>query len=127
MRSASLRWKVETMATIEQRLSALEAKRIGRRPDDPRQAAMGRLFVALREALPDDEPEYITTGFARRAVYSSTHQSHMDKVRALAGRIAAGEVSEGDRSLLEALPQDAALDMPASEFITLIAGIDMLY
>lgn len=122
-----MRWKVETMATIEQRLSALEAKRIGRRPDDPRQAAMGRLFVALREALPDDKPEYITTGFARRAVYSPAHRSHMDKVRALADRIAAGEVSEEDRSLLDALPQDAALDMSGAEFVTLIAGIGMLY
>lgn len=115
------------MATLEKRLAALEEKRIGRRPDDPRQTAMGHLMAALREALPDDEPEYITTGFARRAVYSPTHQYHIDKVRALADRIAAGEVSEEDRSLLDALPQDSALDMPAAEFVTLIAGVGMLY
>lgn len=115
------------MATLEKRLAAIEEKRRGHRPDDPRQAAMGRLFVALREALPDDKPEYITAGFARRAVYSPTHQYHIDKVRALADRIAAGEVSEEDRSLLDALPQDAALDMSGAEFVTLIAGIGMLY
>lgn len=115
------------MATLEKRLAALEDKRRWLRPSDPKQAAMGRMFVALREALPDDKPEYITTGFVRRAVYSPTHQYHMDKVRALADRITAGEVSEEDRSLLDALPQDAALEMPAAEFVTLIAGIDMLY
>lgn len=115
-----------TLAALKKRVAALEEKRRGRRPDDPRQAAMGRLFVALREALPNDEPEYITTGFARRAVFLPAHQFHMDKVRALADRIAAGEVSEEDRSLLDGMPPDPALGMTPGEFVTLIAGVDML-
>lgn len=117
------------MGTLEKRLAALEAKWMGRRPDDPRQVAMGQLLASLREALPDDEPEYLTSGFARRVIYSTAHQWHAAKVRALADRIATGTVSEEDRSLLEALPQDAlgSLDMKAAEFTTMVAAIDMLY
>lgn len=90
---------------------------------------MGRLLAALREALPDDESEYITTGFARRVVYSSTHQWHMDKVRALVDRIEAGEVSEEDRSVLDGLPHDAleCVDMTAPELVAMIAGIEFFY
>lgn len=106
------------MATLEQRIRALEAKRSGLKPDDPQQAAIGQLITALREALPADD----LAGAEQLASY----RSHMDKILALAERIEAGELSEEDRMLLDWLPQDAALDMTPAEFITLTARIDML-
>ncbi|MFH1816655.1 MAG: hypothetical protein ABIK08_04115 [Pseudomonadota bacterium] len=117
------------MKKLEHRLAALESALAGRCREDPQEAAMGRLLAALREALPDDESEYITTGFARRVVYSSTHQWHMDKVRALVDRIEAGEVSEEDRSVLDGLPHDAleCVDMTAPELVAMIAGIEFFY
>jgi len=116
------------MATLEQRLAKLEAAKARGGSGDPQQVAMGRLADALFEALPDDELEFVTTGFVRRAVYPPAYRTAMDKLRDLAGRIEAGDLSDEDSMLLEGLPQDPALDMTPAEFITtMISGLDKLY
>ena len=109
--------------SLEKRLAALEAVSAGRHRDDPRQIAMGRLLIALREALPDDPYKLSSSGVA----YPPGHQWHMEKVRALSDRIARGTDTDEDRILLDTLPQDACLDMTASEFVTMIAGIEFFY
>ena len=113
------------MATLEKRLAALEEKRRGRRPDDPQQAAMGRLLATLRQALPDDRPRFGEPGFPGL----SNYRWHMDKVRALADRIAAGELGDEDRMLLDSLPHDAleCLDMTAPELVTMLARVEAMY
>ena len=111
------------MATLEQRIRALEAKRSGLKPDDSQQAAMGRLMSALREALPDDLPRFAETGFSGLSEY----RRHSDKLLALAGRIMVDEISEEDRMLLDGLPHDPDLGMAPAEFITMLAEIDSMY
>lgn len=110
------------MATLEQRLAALEEKRNGLRPDDPQQAAMCRLLATLREALPDDEYEF-------GLIYPPSRESHMDKLSALAERIEAGTDTEEDRALLDALPHDAleCLNMTALELVTMLARVRRMF
>lgn len=110
------------MATLEKRLAALEEQRRGRRPDDPQQAAMGRLLATLREALPDDECEFWPN-------YPPSWKRHMDKLMNLAERIEAGTDTEEDRALLDALPHDAlgCLDMTAPELVTMLVRVEAMY
>jgi hypothetical protein len=114
------------MATLEQRLAKLEATRTRRSPEDDRQqAAIHRLVIALREALPDDRPGYAEG----HPIYEVGHQWHADKVRALAGRIEAGGLGEEDRMLLESLPHDAleCLDMTAPELVAMLERVEAMY
>lgn len=115
------------MATLEQRLAKLEAIRTRRRSpeDDPQPAAMYRLVIALREALPDDQPGYAEG----HPIYGAWQQWHADKVRALAERIEAGELGEEDRMLLGSLPPDAleCLDMTAPELVAMIERVEAMY
>ncbi len=118
------------MATLEQRLAKLEAVAMARRgkPEDPNLTAAHRFMDALEEALPDDEYEFEQLEFSRRLIYQPWKKSHMDKLRDLAGRIEAGDLSDEDRLLLDGLPQDAILGMTPAEFITtMISGLDKLY
>lgn len=111
-----------TLTALKKRVAALEAKRSGLRLDNPQQAAMSRLLSTLREALPDDQPRFGEPGFAGPLNY----RRHSDKVQALAGRIEAGEVSEEDRMVLDALPHDAlgCLDMTAPELVASIGRVN---
>lgn len=112
------------MATLEQRLAKLEAVKAGRSgQDDPQHAAMSRLINALRGALPDDQPRFGEPGFVGRSEY----RWHSDKLLALAARIEVGEASEEDHMLLDGLPNDPALGMTPTEFITLLAEVDSSY
>lgn len=112
------------MATLDQRLARLEAVKAGRSgQDDPQHAAMGRLINALRGALPDDQPRFGEPG----CVGLSGYRWHSDKLQALAARIEAGEVTEEDRMLLDALPHEPALGMTPTELITLLAEVESSY
>jgi len=114
------------MATLEQRLAKLESLRSRRRlEDDPQPAAMHRLVIALREALPDDRPGYAEG----HPIYEVGHLWHADKVRALAERIEACELGEEDRMLLGSLPPDAleCLDMTAPELVAMLERVEAMY
>lgn len=115
------------MATLEQRLAKLEATRSQRRPDEPWRVALNRLFDALIEALPCDAVLFITGNMGVREL--SQYRSSMTKIMDLADRIAAGELSEEDRLLLDGLPRDAleCLEMTAPELVAMLAEHDMKY
>ena len=118
-------WKEGSMATIEQRLAKLEAAMRARCPvDDSQQVAMRRLLSVLREALPDDQPRFGEPGFSGLSEY----RRHADKVQALADRVAAGELGDEDRLLLESLPHDALeyLDMTAPALVTMLARVEAM-
>lgn len=113
-----------TLAALKKRVAALEAKRRGSRPDDPQQAAMGRLISVLREALPDDRPRFGEPGFSGLSEY----RCHADKIQAMAERIEAGTDTEEDRALLDAFPHEAlgCLDMTAPELVTMFARVEAM-
>lgn len=113
------------MATIEQRLAKLEAAFSARPRRDPKNEAMEKVFPVLWEA-PEvaDDPSPI--GQWPRP---PGHQWRTDKIRAMSCRLETGRDTEEDRLMLARFPPDAleVLEMTAAEFVSMVAGIEMLH
>lgn len=113
------------MATLEQRLAALEAASHAKPRSDPKNEAMEKVFPVLWEA-PEvaDDPHAIN-----QWPLPPGHQWRMDKIRAMSCRLETGRDTEEDRLMLARFPPDAleVLEMTAAEFVSMVAGIEMLH
>jgi hypothetical protein len=115
------------MATLELRIAALEAASTRRHRDDPRQVAMEKVFHVLWEAPEMADDPYTLS--PRGALLPPGHQWRTDKIRAMSCRLETGRDTEEDRMLLVRFPPDAleVSEMTAAEFVSMVAGIELLY
>lgn len=117
------------MATLDQRLRALEATQAHRRKLDDQagaawSAALNACFRSLMDALPNDETRYIQYPHSRQFDFIGW-QSSSDKCEALAQRIKTGELNEDDQRALDSLPDDAlkVMGRTAGEFVMWIQAV----
>lgn len=113
------------MASLEQRLATLEAASRAKPRRDPMKEAMEKVFPVLWEA-PEVADDPLPLGQWPRP---PGHQWRVDKIRAMSCRLETGRDTEEDRLMLARFPPDAleVLDMTAAEFVSMMAGIEMLY
>lgn len=113
------------MVTLEKRLAALEAESRARPRRDPKKDAMEKVFPVLWEA-PEVADDFFPIG---QWPLPPRHQWRMDKIRAMSCRLETGRDTEEDRLMLARFPPDAleVLEMTAAEFVSMMAGIEMLY
>lgn len=87
--------------------------------------ALDALRAALKALLPDEPPVFADETQFVRSWAARQPPGHREKVDALATRIAAGETTTADVSVLAALPADAlaVLGMSAAGYVTWLHGV----